>query len=281
MSFTDVDVAIRSECHHHRLPQETLALAFVPVTPASRRAEGRQQLPIRTDLHHRRSIGGGNPDVVLGIDGHAMRLVLVTDNVSADLTNQLVVGIELEQLRLPCVCSLKSPEVAFRVERYRRNSARPRRQHIRIRECVSHRLLPLNSLQCLTTPSQTISTERRTAARWRLCSKQGRCCGSHRLGAARKNSDIPGGVHRRSPGRIGKRSLEKPRGRSIDCRPLGCRMRLGEYSRSAQHHAEDDRDTGSEDPSLQRHLSYAVAIRLPPSTVPAGKNRCFPMIVPL
>ena len=91
---------------------------------------------------------------------------------------------------------------------------------------------------------------------------------------------MPGCVNGRSPGRIRERSLKKPRRRSIDGRPLGYRMRLGEHARAAQR-ADDDRDASNEDPSLHSHLSYAVAIRLPPSTVPAGKNRCFPVIVPL
>jgi hypothetical protein len=42
-------------------------------------------------------------------DGQAVRLVLVTDHVAADLMDKLVIRIELEQLRLPGVCALKDP----------------------------------------------------------------------------------------------------------------------------------------------------------------------------
>ena len=190
--------------------------------------------------------------------------------------NQLVVGIELEQLRFPGVRALKDPQVAFRIERDRRNAARPRRQHIRIRERVAHRLLPLHALQCLTTPSLTIPTQRRAAARWRLCSKQDRCCGSHRLGAARKNSDLPGSVHRRSPGRD-RETIPAETTRAIHRLPAPqLPAAIGRYSGSAQHHAEDNRDTGSENLSLHGHLSYAVAIRLPASTVPPGRTAVSP-----
>ena len=81
MTFADVDVAIRSEGDHHRLPEKPLSFGFIPVSPASRRADGHEQLALGTDLHHGGAVRGGDPDVVLGIDGHAVRLVLITDHV--------------------------------------------------------------------------------------------------------------------------------------------------------------------------------------------------------
>ena len=147
MTLADIDIAVRSEGDHHRLPQQPLSFGFIPIPPASPLADGQEQLALGTDLHHRGAVRGGDPDIVLGIDGHAVRLVLVADHVVADLQDQLVIRIELEQLRLPGVCALKDPEVSFRVEGDRRDTAKAGRQHIRVRERVAHRLFPLHTLQ--------------------------------------------------------------------------------------------------------------------------------------
>jgi hypothetical protein len=41
--------------------------------------------------------------------------VLITDHVRTNLKNQLVAGIELEQLRLAGIGALECPEISFRV----------------------------------------------------------------------------------------------------------------------------------------------------------------------
>ena len=52
----------------------------------------------------------------IGIHGHAVRLVLIADHVVADLMDELVIRIELEQLRFSGVCALKDPQVSLRIE---------------------------------------------------------------------------------------------------------------------------------------------------------------------
>src|SRR5215510_5480747 len=90
-----------------------------------------------------------------------MRLVLIADDVRADLKNQFVAGIELEQLRLAWIGSLKDPQVSLRVERDRRNSSKPWRQHVRVTERVAHRLFPLHALQRLSRAAKAVAAERR------------------------------------------------------------------------------------------------------------------------
>ena len=65
------------------------------------------------DLLDGGAAGCRNPDVVLSVNGHAVRLALIANHIGADLQNELVVRIELEELRLPHVGALKHPEVAL------------------------------------------------------------------------------------------------------------------------------------------------------------------------
>src|SRR5687767_719843 len=130
MPLADVDVTVRSEGDHHRLPEKPLSFGFIPIPSASPYADCHEKLALWTDFHHRGAIRGGDPDVVLCIDGHAMGLVLVADHVGANLKDQFVIRTELEQLRLPRVCTLKDPQVSFRIEGDCRDTAKPRRQHV-------------------------------------------------------------------------------------------------------------------------------------------------------
>ena len=59
-----------------------------------------------------------------------MRLVLVAGHVLADLENQRAIRSELEQLRLPGIRALKGPEMAFRVEGDRGDTAKAGRQYV-------------------------------------------------------------------------------------------------------------------------------------------------------
>src|SRR4029079_8366160 len=99
---------------------------------ASRLAYGHQQLAVGAHLHHGGAIRGGDPDVVLSVDRHPVCLVLIADDVLADLTNQSGVGVELEQLRLADWCALEDPEISFRIERHGRDSAITRRKDVRV-----------------------------------------------------------------------------------------------------------------------------------------------------
>ena len=150
MTFGDVDIAVRGEGDHHRLPEQPLSFGFVPVPAASALADRHQELPFGTDFHHRRTVRGGNPDIVRGIDRHPVRLVLVADHVGTDLKDQPVIRIELEQLRLSAIGALKGPQISLRVESDGGDAAESWRQHIRIRERVPHRLFPLHALERLT-----------------------------------------------------------------------------------------------------------------------------------
>jgi hypothetical protein len=109
--LADVRVTVPGKGDHHRLPEQPLPFCVVPVPSAASLAKGQEQLSLRAELHHRGARRGGDPDVVLGIDSHAVRLVLIADDIRADLQNQFVIRIELEQLWLPRVRALKDPEV--------------------------------------------------------------------------------------------------------------------------------------------------------------------------
>src|SRR6266849_363491 len=130
MTLADIDITVRSEGDHHRLPEKPLRFGFIPIPPASPLADRQETLALGTDFHHGGPIRGGNPDIVRGIDGHPVRLVLVAGHVLADLKDQVVIRIELEQLRFPGVCALKGPELSFRVESDRGDTAKAWRQHI-------------------------------------------------------------------------------------------------------------------------------------------------------
>ncbi len=168
VSLADIDVAIATERDHHGLPKQALSFRFIPVPSSTALANRQQQLSIVTDLHHRRAVGRRNPDVVVCIDRHAVRLVLIADDIRPDLENQLVAWVELEQLRLSRIGALKHPQIVFRVERNGRHSAKPWRQHIRIRERVAHCLLPLHTRQRLSADARSFAAQRRATARWRV-----------------------------------------------------------------------------------------------------------------
>src|SRR6266851_3116079 len=101
MTLADIDITVRSEGDHHRLPEKPLRFGFIPIPPASPLADRQEKLALGAEFHHGGAIRGGNPDIVRGIDGHPVRLVLVAGHVLADLKDQVVIQIELEQLRFP------------------------------------------------------------------------------------------------------------------------------------------------------------------------------------
>ena len=81
-----------------------------------RLAYSHEQFAFGAELHHRGAISVGDPDIVFRIDGHAVRLVLMADDVIADLQDQFVVRVELVQLRASRGFSLEDPEVAFGIQ---------------------------------------------------------------------------------------------------------------------------------------------------------------------
>ena len=134
MALADVDVAVRRERDMQRLPEQPLSFGLVPVASLPANADRHQQLALGTDLHHGVAVLVADPDVVLGVDGHAVRLVLVADHVVADGAHELVVLVELEQLRLAGGVALKGEQMAFRIDRDRRDAATAFGQGERVRE---------------------------------------------------------------------------------------------------------------------------------------------------
>src|ERR1700730_7701794 len=122
MTLADIDIAVRSKCDHQRLPQKPLSVRFIPIPPVSSHANGHEKLALGTELHHRGAIRVADPDIVLGIDGHAVRLLLVSDHVLAHLKDELVIPVELEELGFSGGGALKGPEVSFRIEGDRRDT---------------------------------------------------------------------------------------------------------------------------------------------------------------
>src|SRR6187401_391438 len=211
MSLADVDVAVGRKCDHHRLPEQPLTPRFVPITSAAALPERQQQLALRIDLHDRGGIRRGDPDVVVAIDRHAMRLVLVADDVRTDLQKKPVARVELEQLRLPRVGSLKDPQVVLRIERDGRNSTEARGQDVRIGERIAQRLLPLDTLQRLPAHATPPAAEWRATAWWRVHNVwRNRASRSAGPPTACRHGDAPVWVDDRPPGWIRKGTLQKP-----------------------------------------------------------------------
>ena len=161
MPLGDIDVAVGGEGNHHGLPQQSLSRSFIPIASASRLADCEEQLALRTELHHRGAMRGRDPDVVLGIDRHAVRLVLIADHIRVDLHDEAVVRqIDLEELRLTGLGTLKHPEVVVRIEGHSRHTAQTGGQYVGIGECVSQRLFPLHTLEALTPAAHPTATDR-------------------------------------------------------------------------------------------------------------------------
>ncbi len=134
MTFADIDIAVRREREMQRLPEQPLSLRLVPIASLPADADRHQQFPLRAQLHHRVAVLVADPDVVLGVDRHAVRFVLVTDDVFADGAHELVALVELEQLRLAGGVALKREQMSLRIDRDRRDAATAFRQSERVRE---------------------------------------------------------------------------------------------------------------------------------------------------
>ena len=96
-----------------RLPEQPLSPGFVPIASLSPDADGHQELSLGTEFHHGVAVLVADPDVVLCVDGHAVRLVLVADHVVSDRSHELVVLTEFEQLRLARGVALKGEQVSL------------------------------------------------------------------------------------------------------------------------------------------------------------------------
>src|SRR5262245_54146476 len=116
-----------------RLPQQALSLGFVPVAALPSDANRHQQLALGTELHHRVAVLVADPHVVVGVDRHPVRLVLMADDVVAEGADQLVVLIELEQLRLASGVALEGVEMSLRIDCDRGDAAAALGQRERIR----------------------------------------------------------------------------------------------------------------------------------------------------
>ena len=256
----DVHVAVRCEGDHHRLPEKTLSLGFVPIPSAPAFADRHEQLAVPTEFHHGRAIRGGDPDVVLRVDGHAVRFVLVANHIGADLEDQFVIRIELEELRLSGVRTLKDPQVSFRIERDRGHAAEPGRQHVRVCERVTDRLLPLHARQRLARAAKPVAAQRRATAGRRLADT-GHGSGGAAASGTRRNSDVALAIDDRSSRGIGERRLEKPRRRSVDGRSLRRRMGL---------RAESDRGDRNKSQSIHVPLRERESLAQSESVRAAG-----------
>src|SRR5438067_812060 len=113
MTSTNINVAVLSESDHQRLPQQSLSLAFIPISPLASNADRHENLTMGTELHHCGAVGVRNPNIIPRVDGHAVRLFLVTDHLIADLQNKFVFRVELIELRTSERLALKHPKVPF------------------------------------------------------------------------------------------------------------------------------------------------------------------------
>src|SRR5205814_1356582 len=87
---------------------------------------------------------------VLGVDDHAVRLVLMADHFLADGANKLVILVELKQLWFSGRIALKSEKVFLRVDGDgRHTTGQSFRQSKRIRECEIQIRLELFMNDCV------------------------------------------------------------------------------------------------------------------------------------
>ena len=147
MAAGDIDIAIGPKRHHHRLPEQALALVLDPVAALALGAERQQQLAFGRQLHHRRLAIVGDPDIVFLVHRHAMGLVLVADHVLAHLKHQLLVGVELHQLHHAGRAALEDPQIALGIQRHRGDAANALGHRIGIAELVAQVLVPLDAGQ--------------------------------------------------------------------------------------------------------------------------------------
>jgi hypothetical protein len=116
MTHADVDITIRSKSEVQGLPEELLSLRFIPIPSLSLYAERHEELSFGTEFHYGIAILVADPHIVVRIDGHAVRLVLVADHILADRADKLMILVELKQLRFSSRIALKRKEVIFRVD---------------------------------------------------------------------------------------------------------------------------------------------------------------------
>src|SRR5579872_4934205 len=96
VTHANVNIPIPAEGDGQRLPEEPLPGGLIPVAAMSFHADGHEQLALRAYFHYRVAVLVADPDVVLRIDGHAVRFVLMADHFLADGADQLVILVELK-----------------------------------------------------------------------------------------------------------------------------------------------------------------------------------------
>jgi hypothetical protein len=89
----------------------------------SAHADGLEEFSLRADFLYRRATLIANPDVVVGIDCHAVGLVLVADHVIADSANLFVILVEFKELRFSGGIALQDPKLSFRSDANSRGAA--------------------------------------------------------------------------------------------------------------------------------------------------------------
>src|SRR5438132_14270499 len=114
MTLADVDIATGSEGEVERLPEKPLSFGFIPIAPFSPDAERYQELALGTEFHHGGAVCVADPDIVLCVDCHAVRLVLVADHIAADCADKFAIRAKLKQLWFSDGIALKDPQVFFR-----------------------------------------------------------------------------------------------------------------------------------------------------------------------
>src|ERR1700730_16939426 len=74
VTLADIDIAVRSEGEVQRLPEQPSALGFIPNRTFSLHVDGLEEPRLGTEFHHGGSKLIGDPDIVLSVDSHAVRL---------------------------------------------------------------------------------------------------------------------------------------------------------------------------------------------------------------
>jgi hypothetical protein len=113
----------------------------------------------------------------VGVDCHAVRLVLVVDDIIADCANQFEVPVELEELRFSGGIALEDPKLSFRSDANSRYTAATNWQIHGVPVRETHDLFPLHALQFSACAAVwAIANGRATATRHGLDGKRSKRC---------------------------------------------------------------------------------------------------------
>ena len=97
MTLADEDIAVRSEGHHHRLPEEPLSCRLIPVPPVALRTDGEEKLAFGTEFHHGGAVRGGDFYGDIGPNGSVFPVLQLNGPSDTDTRGRWIPTVSVEQ----------------------------------------------------------------------------------------------------------------------------------------------------------------------------------------